>query len=125
MHHVFTNLGGIQEALLPLPVLTLWVHSKELKTSPELFCNSSLRQLPSWIQLNSKHQDKSICSHQIVSRPHLFTKLLNKLRISHIHFPFFQKKKNVCEINDLKTGKQNTGAPTPTSCTHLYPTKDN
>lgn len=59
------------------------------------------------LQLNCKHQDKSICSHQIISRPHIFTKLLNKLCISHVDFPFFQNKMYI-DLVTLKQGSKYT-----------------
>lgn len=99
--HVFTKLQGIQEA--PLPLLssdTLWVHSEELKTSL-----SKSFHLGS--QLNWKDQDKSICPRQILFRPHLFTKILNELIISHPNPLFFQSK-TYMELMTLKQGCEST-----------------
>lgn len=97
-YHVFTNLEGITEAPLPLPVLQhsgytpkSWRHSQSSSITPL----SDTFHLG--LQLNHKHHGRSIrlC-------PYLIFLQRNNLSTSHPDFPFFQNKM----YRELMTFKQ-------------------
>lgn len=97
-HHVFTNLEGITEAPLPLPVFR---HSGYAPKSGQHSHSSSITPLSDTfhlgLQLNHKHHGRSIrlC-------PDLILLQRNKLSISHPDFPLFQNKM----YRELTTFKQ-------------------